>query len=374
MLNRHSGSIAPLPTVFVLKINNLLLPGVSLIDSPVLVVIPAFDPPVSLLDLVDVLTLQHGLGLVVVNDGSAPRFEPLFAAIASRPGVQLVANSRNLGKGAALRAGFNQALVHSPQLVGLVTTDADGQHAPADIAALACCATTHPHHLGLGFRHFSRSVPLRSRVGNRLSRLLYRLLLRIPLKDTQTGLRYLPRALVISSLELETNGYEFETEQLILAARLKMPIVELPIQTIYTPSGQLSHFSPFFDSLRIYFVVIRYTLSSIVTSLFDFIVFALAVQAGSGIIGANLFSRSLALFLQFALLGSFVFRSSAGVFRFFAFVAYVGVMGLLSGFLQTQLPLGTIIGAFATKAIVEIGIYIFNFLFLRDILFAIRRP
>ena len=363
-----------LSAVSVLTEKNLFFSDVSLIETQVVVVIPAFDPPTSFLDLVDTLTHQYGLGLVVVNDGSKPLCGLLFAAIGSRPGVQLVTNSRNLGKGAALRAGFKQALMQYPHLVGLVTADADGQHAPADIAALACCASNHPHHLVLGFRQFSRSVPLRSRFGNRLSRLLYRLLLGISLEDTQTGLRYLPLALVIHSLELESNCYEFETELLILAARLKMPILELPIQTIYATSGQLSHFRPFFDSLRIYFVVIRYTLSSVATTFFDFIIFALSIHAGAGIMAANLISRSLALFLQYVLLESFVFRSSAGVLRFFAFVAYVGVMGMLSGFLQIQLPLAAIVGIFGAKAIVEVSIYIFNLLFLRTIIFGRRKP
>ena len=149
-----------LSAVSVLTEKNLFFSDVSLIETQVVVVIPAFDPPTSFLDLVDTLTHQYGLGLVVVNDGSKPLCGLLFAAIGSRPGVQLVTNSRNLGKGAALRAGFKQALMQYPHLVGLVTADADGQHAPADIAALACCASNHPHHLVLGFRQFSRSVPL----------------------------------------------------------------------------------------------------------------------------------------------------------------------------------------------------------------------
>ena len=339
----------------------------------VLIVIPAFNPPQSLSSLVRTLVDAGNFSLIVVNDGSAKRFLPLFASISNYSQVTVITNATNLGKGAALRVGINQSLLQSPNLSGIVTADADGQHSAKDIIAISGFAETQPDHFGLGYREFNNKVPIRSRLGNQLSRVLYRILLGLKLKDTQTGLRYLPRSFAIHCLTLESNGYEFETEQLIQSASLEVPIAQLPIQTIYLNSGKGSHFSPFFDSLRIYFLIIRYALSSVATTTVDFIVFAISVHLGAGIVVANLIGRSLALFVQYILLGSFVFRKSGGITRFFFFVIYVMVVGLISGLLQVWLPLASIMGPFGAKIIIEACIYIFNFLFLRDILFGTRK-
>lgn len=344
-------------------------------SSEAVAVIPAFNPPDTLKDLVENLVINGSfLTIIVVNDGSRPDYLPTFESISKKRTVKVIENSTNLGKGAALRAGINEAFLENPGLTGIVTADADGQHSAEDIILISDCTKSKPNHIGLGYRDFTSKVPLRSLLGNQLSRILYRILFGLKLKDTQTGLRYLPRQFAIYCLTMESNGYEFETEQLIQSAKLKIPIIEIPIQTIYSNSGQQSHFSPFFDSLRIYFLVARYALSSIATTTVDLIVFAASIYMGVGIVLANLIGRSIALFVQYSLLGSFVFRRPGGVIRFFFFVLYVLVIGFISGLLQVSLPLASSIGPFGAKIVIETCVYIFNFLFLRDILFSKRKP
>ena len=338
----------------------------------VVVVIPALNPPKKLIHMVETLVNKSTLFVIVVNDGSADKFSECFASISRLQRVQVVTNAANLGKGAALRVGINEALIQHPDLAGIVTADADGQHSVSDIISISSLGKSKYNHFVLGYRKFTSKVPLRSRLGNEISRILYRFMLALNLKDTQTGLRYLPREFSIHCLSLESNGYEFETEQLIQAASLKLPIFEHPIETIYLKSGQPSHFSPFFDSAKIYFLIFRYALSSIATSTVDLIVFAVLIRMGLEIIQANLLARSIALFVQYQLLGSFVFRASSGLIRFFLFVFYVMIMGSISGFLQISFPFSSMVGPIGTKIITEIGIYVFNFLFLRDVLFAKR--
>ena len=43
----------------------------------------------------------------------------------------------NLGKGAALKTAFNHVLCAYPELAGVVTADADGQHYPGQIERVA---------------------------------------------------------------------------------------------------------------------------------------------------------------------------------------------------------------------------------------------
>ena len=67
---------------------------------------------------------------LVVDDGSSDETE----RVASERGVQLLKHSLNLGKGAALRTGFQWILRKDYQVV--ITLDADGQHDPAEIPFL----------------------------------------------------------------------------------------------------------------------------------------------------------------------------------------------------------------------------------------------
>src|SRR5205807_2012176 len=90
--------------------------------------------------------------------------------------------------------------------------------------------------------------------------------------DTQTGLRGIPRSLIEKSMKLRANGYEFEFEMLILATKIGNPIKEFSIETIYINSNKASHFDPFFDSLRIFYIFGRFFSLSLITALADFLV------------------------------------------------------------------------------------------------------
>ncbi|MCG8376906.1 MAG: hypothetical protein MI702_10535, partial [Chlorobiales bacterium] len=51
--------------------------------------------------------------------------------------------------------------------------DADGQHHPDDIAKVAKALEARPDNLILGARQFGGKVPLRSRIGNQITRLVF---------------------------------------------------------------------------------------------------------------------------------------------------------------------------------------------------------
>src|SRR6185369_8570471 len=165
----------------------------------------------------------------------------------------------NLGKGAALKTGINHALCTFPGLTGIVTADADGQHHPEDIRRVAETQREHPDALVMGARTFDADVPLRSRFGNILTRRLMQTLIGTKLQDTQTGLRGIPVGLAERLLLVEARGYEFELEMLIAARQAGVPVVEVPIRTIYEPGNKSSHFNPLTDSMKIYFVLLRFT-------------------------------------------------------------------------------------------------------------------
>ena len=219
--------------------------------------IPALNPPPDLADVVASLAGEAFAAVVVVDDGSAGAYRERFEQVARLPGVTVLRHAANQGKGAALRTGLRHVLGAHPGGVGVVTADADGQHRPPDIRNVADALCADPEALVLGVRRFGPRVPLRSRIGNRLTRFLFRRFTGLDVSDTQTGLRGIPMGFIPHLLELSGAGYEFELEMLIACGNTGRRVREVPIRTVYEPGNPTSYFRPFADSLRIYRVLFR---------------------------------------------------------------------------------------------------------------------
>lgn len=214
-----------------------------------------------MLGVIDELVRCEGVAeIIVVNDGSDAACDSVFQSAAARPRVELLRHPANRGKGAALRTGIRRFLDRASADDILITADADGQHLPADILAVAAMAQQQPASLVLGTRIFRGDVPLRSRFGNELTRFIFRIFTGERLTDTQTGLRAIPRPLLERLLSVRTNRYAFELEMLLIASRTGVPFVTVPIQTVYLEGNAASHFRPVADSARIYWVFARYLL------------------------------------------------------------------------------------------------------------------
>jgi glycosyltransferase involved in cell wall biosynthesis len=223
------------------------------------ILIPALNPSRCLVQVASELAADARVDrILLVNDGSAPRCLPAIEETRRTGKVEYLAHDRNLGKGAALKSGIRRFLASSGAADTLVTADADGQHLPRDILAVAETGSTQPGALVLGSRSFSADVPLRSRFGNDLTRVIFREITGQPLPDTQTGLRAIPRALLEKLLEVRASRYEFELEMLLMATLERVPVRAVPIQTVYLENNAASHFRPVMDSVRIYAVLLRH--------------------------------------------------------------------------------------------------------------------
>jgi putative flippase GtrA len=279
----------------------------------------------------------------------------------------------NLGKGAALKTGMNYALVEHPGLTGIVTADADGQHDPADIRRVGARFAENPASLVLGARGFAGEVPLRSRLGNSITRTMMRLVVGQRLSDTQTGLRAIPRELVERMLSVPASGYEFELEMLMAAKHLGVRVIEEPVRTIYEAGNPTSHFEPLRDSMRIYFVLLRFGLLSMTTSLLDNVVFYLLIRT-TGILSASLLGgRAIALTFNYTAVRRAVFLSRAqhhtALPRYLLLAAAnVCVSYSLISFLTRMLSVNVMVA----KISVETLLFFANFTIQRDFVFARR--
>ena len=221
-----------------------------------IVVIPAYRPDAALPQLVSGLAAAP-FSIVVVDDGSGPVYEPVFAALPS-PAVTILRHETNRGKGAALRTAFLWIAEPRPDASGIVTADADGQHALPDILSVAAALAAEPEALHLGSRPLDGpGVPLRSRLGNLPMRWFFRLCTGLRLADTQTGLRGFSASLAPWFAALPGDRYEFELTMLLAAARLGCPIREHPIRALYRAGNAGSHFRPLRDSWRVMHALFR---------------------------------------------------------------------------------------------------------------------
>jgi glycosyltransferase involved in cell wall biosynthesis len=230
------------------------------------VIIPAYNPPFVLIEILQSLVLRGIGAIVLIDDGSAPEYRDLFARGAALSQVRLLRHETNRGKGAALKTGIRFVLEHFPSLAGIVTADADGQHDPDDILRIITSLQSNKVTMVMGTRTFERGIPPRSLIGNVLTRYIVNVLLGLRLTDTQTGLRGIPSDMLPHLLELQSNRYEFELEMLLLAHSRLVPILEEPIRTVYEKGNQSSHFRPLLDSLRIYSVLLHFNILSLLQS------------------------------------------------------------------------------------------------------------
>ncbi len=317
--------------------------------SKTILLIPSYQPTVLCCELLEDLRRIDATPIVVVDDGSGLAYQELFQRAGRVADTVVLTNAVNLGKGAALKHGMNHILVNYPDCIGIVTADGDGQHSVGDILKVADELRACPTEAVLGSRDFKRDVPLRSKLGNIISRYVYRFLIGLNLSDTQTGLRGIPRRLMELSLGIRSNRYEFETEQIITAKAANFKFREVPIQTVYIDDNQGSHFNPILDA--------------------DFLTFYILTANGMPVLSANMSARAVALWIQFMLLKRYVFKSKAGLWIFAAYVAYVFFTGYVSSAMQVQFTEQLVNAPLLAKIVVELLIWIFNFMFLRDIIF-----
>jgi glycosyltransferase involved in cell wall biosynthesis len=206
--------------------------------TSVLVLIPARNESRTIGPIVEAVRAR--LPVLVIDDGSVDD----TAGRARQAGAEVVSHPVNLRKGAALKTGFKWALKAGYGTV--ITMDADGQHDPADLDKLLEANRSQRAGLIIGERDFSR-MPWPNRFTTPLGAGMLSWALGTPVTDNQSGYRLLTKDL-LERMTLRSDGYEMEVEMIWEAIRLRIPIVWVPIRTIYFPDRQ-SGFRPFRDTL-----------------------------------------------------------------------------------------------------------------------------
>jgi putative flippase GtrA len=341
--------------------------------NQIAILIPTYKPDETLIRLVCRLReVIPGSPFVIVRDGVLPDNKPIFDQLEKIQGVFILSHAVNLGKGRALKTAFNKILTDFPECSGVVTADADGQHLPEDILKVAQMVQ-EAKALVLGSRFsVTHHVPWKSRIGNSLTRLVFRVLIGLNLRDTQTGLRGIPRRYLGNLMQTYGERYEFETNMLISAKQNHWPVTEVGVETVYLNQNRGSHFNPLLDSMRIYFLLIRFFLSSIAASVVDFGAFSILTAGGASLSTAVVVSRAVSATFNYLVNRKIVFRDTQNLL--FAGLKYwvLVVVILAMSYLGTEFLFRLGLNLYLSKLSVDGSLFVFSFLVQRDLVFKRR--
>ena len=279
------------------------------------VVIPAYKPSQTLIELTHTLTASKYL-IIVVDDGRGSEYAGIWSSLPQE--AIIIHHPRNLGKGAALKTAFQFILECMPEAGCIITMDADGQYLPSDMERVALRAWTDPSTLVLGSREFGQDTPLRSKVGNTITKYVFSFIAKTKVQDTQTGLRAFDRSLLEYMLSIDGERYEYEINVLLHCRENGIKIVDVPITTVYLDrKNSCSHFNTLRDSVRIYGRIIKFASSSLLSFLLDYFLFLLLTAVfptgALYIVICNIVARIGSASLNYSLNRRLVFRDQRSV-------------------------------------------------------------
>ncbi len=214
------------------------------------ILIPAYNARSTLGSVLKKIEPLKG-DVVVVDDGSSDETKRL--ALENK--AQLLEHPRNLGKGAALRTGFQYILQRDYQVV--ITLDADGQHDPGEIPFLLRIFQSVKPDILIASRamEFDKMTFLR-RFWNRLGVKAVSRLCHSDITDSQSGFRLI-RTEVLNAVALSTSGFETELELLIKACKRGFSVLSVPINTPRVDGTGSSHFRPVVDTWKVCMLFLR---------------------------------------------------------------------------------------------------------------------
>lgn len=223
------------------------------------ILLPSYQPEKTLINLSRGL-FEEGFKVLIVDDGSGPTYSQIFEDCEKYATV--IGYEKNRGKGDALKYGFKYCYDNLKDYKYVVTADGDGQHRIDDIVRVY--ERTKKYNVSvIGVRKFDVKVPIKSKIGNTMSKFNQSLVTARYMHDNQCGLRGFPYSMIPDLLKIFGNRYEYEMNVLTFLQVKELPFHCLRIQTIYENNNSGSHFRPIADTLRIQSSILLYGLINI---------------------------------------------------------------------------------------------------------------
>jgi dolichyl-phosphate beta-glucosyltransferase len=206
------------------------------------IVVPAYNEAGRIRDTLERLChfkeLQpYSIELMVVDDGST---DQTVETISEFPGVRLVRNDRNHGKGFTVRHGVLEARGEF-----ILFTDADLSTPIEELDKLLSALQSSGADAAVGSRALKRELigirqPLFRDMAGRFFNLLVRAFTGLRLHDTQCGFKLFKRSSTRQAFErMRVEGFGFDPELLFLIERIGGRVVEVPVRWNDNPATKV---------------------------------------------------------------------------------------------------------------------------------------
>jgi len=276
----------------------------------IVVVVPAYNEA-RFIGSVILKIREFADEIIVIDDGSRDE----TADIAERAGARVIRHSRNQGKGVALNTGFD-LIRREYHPTAVVTLDADWQHSPDDIPAVARPILSGDADLVIGSRYLQRSsdVPLQRVVGHWGFNMLVNTVSGTRISDSQSGYRAFSRR-ALESISFRSVGFSVESEMQFWAADYELRVMEVPITIRYQDHPKRSVVSHGFTVLNGILRLVAQSRPLMFFSLPGILLLAAGVMVGAWVV--NVYSNTHDLAVGMALMS--------------VLLCFVGTLSLFTG-------------------------------------------
>lgn len=219
------------------------------------VVIPVYNEKDTIREILRrVQDVELPKEIIVIDDCSTDGTREILQSLPPSDNVKILFQPRNMGKGAALRAGFGQV---SGDIV--IIQDADLEYDPAEYPELIRPILQNKADVVYGSRFLSgphRVLFFWHSVGNRVLTTLSNMLTDLNLTDMETCYKVF-RADVLKKIKLRENRFGIEPEFTAKIAKARCRIYEVPISYAgrdYSEGKKIS----WKDGIAALFIILKY--------------------------------------------------------------------------------------------------------------------